>query len=179
MKRFMLIVLVLVAVMAIAAPLPSVACCEPEAWVELVRARSYVPGEGVIDFTVEKTVDGDWRQSLLHIVIDGPGIFVNTPLIALEGDPDWASVSEDLGWGGLDTVVRIYNSRGHTWHTMEIHIDNYANTSIVRVWEDSGFWYRTARVKGYVLLDGEMFRDFNLPYEENGWIGSTAHPDEW
>lgn len=43
--------------------------------------------------------------------------------IPLPGDPDNVEVSRDLGWGGLDTVVQVYDNATQAMIPVEIHLD--------------------------------------------------------
>jgi hypothetical protein len=63
-----------------------------------------------IEINAVKRVDGNWRQSEVHIsyhyaYVDGTRDFDATVLVP--GDPDLLEVSKDLGWGGLDTTIQV------------------------------------------------------------------------
>jgi hypothetical protein len=85
-------------------------------FVEGFHVDSYEDHHRMLTITIDaiKRVDGQWRQSEVHIAyhyafVDGRRDFEAT--VILSGDPDTLEVSKDLGWGGLDTVIQVQQRR--------------------------------------------------------------------
>ncbi|MCA9908748.1 MAG: hypothetical protein KC519_08875 [Anaerolineae bacterium] len=118
-----------------------------------------------LEVTAVKTVDGDWRETVVHFYAHAnfrqyAVSHIDTTAVLGE-DPDGLEVSDDLGWGGLEGQITVYDEVTSQYHVIEFHVSMPASES--SYWEDPNSWYfnRTANLEGYILIDGEVFRDFS------------------
>jgi len=117
--------------------------------------------------TATKSVDGDWRQTLVHFVYRANErthlIHLIDTTAVLAEDPDGLEVSDDLGWGGLEGEITIFDQVDQRFHVVEFHVSQpFAELSY---WEDPNSWsfMRSAYLDGTILIDGALFRDFSRP----------------
>jgi hypothetical protein len=140
-----------------------------------------------------KRVDGKWRQSEIYIRYDygSPTGYRHIDATAiLEGDADLLEVSSDLGWGGLDGVIRVQQRRADCTFdsngnhvcspeitetiSVEIHWDLWANAS----YQESGdLFTRNARVEGSVKIADQLF-EFSptTRFQASGYNFSDQYP---
>jgi hypothetical protein len=85
------------------------------------RAKAFVEGFHVVSsedhhnsltiiIDAIKRVDGNWRQSEVHIRYHYALPIAKRDFdatVIIPGDPDLLEVSKDLGWGGLDTTIQV------------------------------------------------------------------------
>lgn len=154
--------LVLLLVIVLAALPISAAFAEESVSVEGIYVslnRGFTIGNVQIQLNAVKTVDGDNRESEVHFMYQSFGYSVDATFI-VPIDADYLEVSDDLGWGGLDTLVWVTRTNNLTGEQdevpLEIHLDLYATQRI------SSSPTRSADVRGTITLGGDSI-DFSRP----------------
>ena len=137
-----------------------------------------------------KHVNGDWRQSDVHLDAGWGGdppwqirYYVDTTFTVPE-DADWLEVSEDLGWAGLDVEVwipmevrtctpTILDECTSTTETVlaSIHLSGFADRPAT---QEGGEYHRYAAFTGTVTIGNRTFNgawgyNFSDQYSEADW----------
>jgi hypothetical protein len=143
------------------------------------------PIADVIRVCAEKSVDGDWRQTVVRFYYTAydynTGQYtrqISTTAVLYE-DPDGLEVSDDLGWGGLDGQIVVFDQVDGQNHIVQFHMTtpasqraySAATSAVGRVFS------RPAYLEGYILLDGELLSDFNRT--EWVWEHAKNLSDQW
>jgi hypothetical protein len=134
-----------------------------------------------IEVTAVKNVDGGWRETVVHFYChegfrNQTTRHIDTTAVLAE-DPDGLDVSEDLGWGGLEGQITVYDEVSGQYHVVEFHVSMPASET--SYWEDPNSWYfnRNASLEGYILLDGVVFRDFSRTWNSSETTYNFS--DQW
>lgn len=181
-RRFLTVFGVLACLLLLAAP--SFVQAEAYAYSEGIHffnARGYTIAHQEITVDATKMVEGSWRQTWVHVTFHGPGAnpwYINQTVLLL-GDPDGLEVSEDLGWGGLQGRVYVYEQTQRRWHRLDFRISQFARTP--HYFEIPGTWYfaREAYLDGYILMDGAMWIDFRWPQSSANVEYAYNFSDQW
>lgn len=189
MKRFLFVFVILCLVVAVA-PLAVIAdegVCNDVAYHEGIFVSASIHGGKIsagssLLIEARKTVDGDWRESVVHLRISQYNEWEPARNLDIDAtfvvpiDPDWLEVSCDLGWGGLDTVVEVYDRANNRMVPVEIHLDLYG---LGDYWyEESTYYFKrdaAQGLRGYVSIPGIFYTgDF-----ENWWqpVMCSTYPD--
>jgi hypothetical protein len=96
----------------------------------------------------------------------GP-VVVNVPV-----DPDYLSVSRDLGWAGLDATVTLFDAAKNRDVTVDVHLSLFAVSGVTR---QDGRYVRTARAAAD--LPGSPFGLFTNAYGPTAQVGKVAIVD--
>jgi hypothetical protein len=101
----------------------------------------------------------------------GSTLNVHDQYVTVPLDPDWLEVSDDLGWGGLDADVQVYDAISNSYVGVRINLDVYA-TGPIHVVTKGGYLPIYTR-------DGSAFRGqivtpvCTIPFNSANTTGST------
>ncbi|MCL4251953.1 MAG: hypothetical protein KJ065_27625 [Anaerolineae bacterium] len=143
-----------------------------QAYTEGVYFRQIYSESGLyerLEVTAFKQVDGDWRDTTVNFMYRMESgtqqihyVFTISDY-ELNEDPDELEVSDDLGWGGLGGQILIYDYVGQQYHLVEFHISMFASEPAYRPLPRGRGFGRNAYLDGYILMDGELWKDFRVP----------------
>lgn len=181
-RRLILIAALLISALAVSAV--NVASAQESAWQEgatLVTGTCGIQGGGyrIVNINALKSVDRSVpsRTSNFQIYVTSgvtPANTVNTLIgpvtVAVPIDPDYLSVSRDLGWAGLDATVSLYDSAVQANVTVAVHLQWTANSGVT---QEGNLYKRNATITGTVTLKD---RDYLLACVKSGYIFSTREP---
>ena len=182
LKRFGLALGLLAIFFLLAAPM--IVTAEEEAYAEGIHFEKRIGGPQGGHYaivTATKRVDGTWRETMVEFRFWsgtkwGATHDIEAAAVLVE-DPDGLDVSEDLGWGGLEGQIAVFDRADGQYHTIEFHVTQPANEGTY--WEDPATWYfmRSANVEGYILLDGNLLTDLDT----TSGVTETAYnfSDQW
>lgn len=134
-------------------------------------ASPYVGDQQYIDFWAFADITNvpnqpPSRHSMMRLHLLGPGGATKGVLIAEDwidvvGDPDRMSVSQDLGWAGIDTTVSLLDRNSGQMVRVEFHVywwatgDEYHSDAISTA--------RPARAEGRIKVGGPNGFTIQLP----------------
>ncbi len=148
---------------------PMLVTAQEEAYAEGIHFEKRVGGPTGGHYailTATKSVDGEWRETIVEFRFYSATkwrVYHNIDAVAVLGeDPDGLDVSEDLGWGGLEGQITVFDQVDGQDHIVEFHVTQPANE--LSYWEDPDTWYfmRSANVEGYILLDGNVLTNLDV-----------------
>lgn len=149
-------------------------------WYEGVRVR-VAAGQEVLDVTAENRMDAGVTSSNIHVVAaNAQGTVFNSPSIPLSGPPDdEIRLNKNLVRGNIDTTVSLRDLQTGVVHQVDIHVETLAvpPTHPYVPGTPSLEGHRMADVlRGYVLLDGELWFDLGAAADVTVWHFSTVTP---
>ncbi len=91
------------------------------------------------------------------------GVLIAEDAVPMPDDPDWISVSDDLGWAGIDTIVPLLDRNSGEMVDVEIHVywwgllpvDDADNVFVMSK--------RPARIEGTITVHGPRGFTIELP----------------
>jgi hypothetical protein len=98
-----------------------------------------------------KSASFDLNARLFPGPINLPRLVVDRITVPVPGDPDNVEVSRDLGWGGLDTIVTVFDAVTQKNVPVELHVYWWATS---RVYPKGGRFVRDARIEGTLKYPG-------------------------
>jgi len=106
------------------------------------------------------------QGSFFRLYMLGPGgaadgVLIMESAVPLPGDPDWISVSDDLGWAGIDTTVPLLDRNSGELVEVEIHVYWWAETETLP--RSVNGRTRGARVEGTITVHGPRGFTVTLP----------------
>ena len=176
MSRRLLVLLLLLSLLA-------VSLTPVQAQSNVFRAAAHVlawehggpaqPGDQYLDLLVYR--DTTFRIGVeptlasrfdLHLL--GPGGATDGVLLAEVGvlmpdDPDWISVSDDLGWAGIDTIVPMLDRNSGEMVDVELHVYWWALLPTDTNASEFVITARPSRVEGSITVHGPRGFTIELP----------------
>ncbi len=102
----------------------------------------------------------------LHMLGPGgatDGILIAENAVPMPDDPDWISVSDDLGWAGIDTIVPMLDRNSGEMVDVEIHVYWWALLPTAAGDNEFVITSRPARVEGTITVHGPRGFTIELP----------------
>ena len=192
MRKLYLLILALVVLALLAAPMPVTA----QAGVTYDRWGAHLWGwQGDFPYVGDQQYIDFWAfrdttyvpgqvpsvHSMMRLHLLGPGGATDGVLIAedwidVPGDPDWMSVSDDLGWAGIDTTVYLLDRNHGQMVRVDMHVywwaivPEFMGNEVTRV--------RMARVEGWMRVYGPHGFTIRLPryYPSTSDVKIFTHP---
>ena len=108
------------------------------------------------------------RGSLFDLHMLGPGgatggILIAEDAVPMPDDPDWISVSDDLGWAGIDTIVPLLDRNSGEMVDVELHVYWWALLPGIDFNNAFVVTSRPARVEGTITVHGPRGFTIELP----------------
>ncbi|MBX3065463.1 MAG: hypothetical protein KF726_20980 [Anaerolineae bacterium] len=180
LQRKLALLLVLCLLMLLVTPTTVVTASDnasaPKSYYEGITFMSRYPCDN-LEVSATKHVDGKVRQTLVQVIYENcDGRAINATAVLGE-DPDGLDVSRDLGWGGLQGRVTVFEQKSAANHVLEFHVSQFANTNDVRwclihlLTAPNDFVEGSCRngsPDGQIYMDGVLWRDLNLQQDEYG-----------
>jgi hypothetical protein len=161
----------------------SVAAAQPAEWQEGVAFHYFyhhnIVQNSIVINAVKTTTPSGAEISALTIRFHCEPAQINTVFhdvpevtIPLPGDPDNVEVSRDLGWGGLDTVLQVWDNETASIIPIEIHLSWEAIAPVTVV---GGEYLRQSTVVGRIISPLCTFDFARQPYPTS-YVFSTLRP---
>jgi hypothetical protein len=140
--------------------------------------------------TISRTPSGTTKSASFEfraLLLQDPDIpnrrlNANNITLQIQGDPDNFEVSRDLGWGGLDTVVTVFNTVTQKNVPLEFHVYWWATSG---VYQKDGRFVRDARIEGTLTyldytwnlttLSADAI-ETNIPHGFGAYLWSSTDP---